>query len=84
MKQTDRIKDYMMEHGSISTLEAMQELGCMRLASRIHDLKQEGCEIGDEWESKKNRYGEPVKFKRYTLLSLPRNGCRTLPSWVAA
>ena len=34
-KQVDRILDYMRRYGSITTLDAMLDLGILRLASRI-------------------------------------------------
>ena len=40
--QCDLILRYMDEHGSISSKEAMKYFGCMRLASRINDLRKKG------------------------------------------
>ena len=37
MKQTERILKYINDFGSITSLQAMQDLGVMRLASRITD-----------------------------------------------
>ena len=42
MTQCERIIDYIKQFGSISTLEAFNDLGVARLASRIHDLKGQG------------------------------------------
>lgn len=67
MKQTERILRYINDFGSITSLQAMQDLGVMRLASRITDLKQAGYEIDSEYVHSKNRYGEPMKYKRYYL-----------------
>lgn len=67
MKQTERILKYINDFGSITSLQAMQDLGVMRLASRITDLKQAGYEIDSEFVHSKNRYGEPMKYKRYYL-----------------
>jgi hypothetical protein len=39
----------------------------MRLASRITDLKQQGYEIRKTMENNKNRYGDVVRYARYTL-----------------
>ncbi len=68
MKQTDRILQYMRDFGSITQLEAMQDLGCMRLGARIFDLKREGYEIKKETETSKNRYGEDTSYARYRLV----------------
>lgn len=59
----------MKDFGSISALEAMQDYGILRLASRIHDLKQMGYNIKSSTVSKKNRYGESTHFKVYRLES---------------
>lgn len=66
--QCQRIIDYMRKFGSISTLEAFNDLGVARLASRIHDLKGQGYNIISETKTSKNRYGESVSFKVYRLV----------------
>lgn len=43
--QCELILRYMDEHGSITSLEAMKNFGCMRLASRISDLRKRGYMI---------------------------------------
>ena len=65
--QCNRILDYMRQFGSISTLEAFNDLGVARLASRIHDLKGQGYNIISEIKTSKNRYGENTSFKVYKL-----------------
>lgn len=65
--QCDRILDYFNDFGSITSLEAIRDLGCMRLASRICDLKRKGYRFIIKTEKGKNRYGEPTNYKRYFL-----------------
>ena len=65
--QRERIIEYIREFGSISSWEAYSDLGITQLGARIDQLKKEGYEFKTEWESKKNRYGESVTFKRYYL-----------------
>lgn len=65
--QCERIIDYINDFGSITSMEAMQDLGCMRLASRICDLKRRGYKIVSKTEIGKNRYGEPMSYSRYFL-----------------
>lgn len=65
--QCDRILSYINEQGSITQLEALKELGCFRLASRINDLKRKGYNIRKDMITVKNRYDEPVKVARYKL-----------------
>jgi len=64
MKQADRIHQYILDFGSITTREAVMDLGILRLASRIHEMRQD-MRIDDKMESGTNRYGEPVSYKRY-------------------
>lgn len=65
--QNERIIEYMKTYGSITQFEALQDLGVMRLASRISDLRSRGYAINDTVESVKNRYGEKCRVKRYSL-----------------
>lgn len=65
--QNQRIIDYINRHGSITPLEAMQDIGCMRLAARIADLKELGYPIVSETVIVKNRYGEKCHVKKYRL-----------------
>lgn len=67
MSQSERILKYMEEFGSITQIEALNDLGVMRLASRISDLKKLGFPIISEVEAVKNRYGESCHIKRYRL-----------------
>ncbi len=65
--QNDRILDYIAENGSITQLEALTELGVMRLASRISDLKRKGYNIISKTETVKNRFDEKCSIKRYSI-----------------
>lgn len=65
--QCERILDYIAENGSITQLDALREFGCMRLASRISDLKRQGIPVKRTMETSKNRYGEPISYARYSI-----------------
>ena len=65
--QNERIIQYMQDFGSITQLEALNDLGVMRLASRISDLKRQGYPIESKIEKVKNRYGECCSIKRYSF-----------------
>lgn len=67
MTQTERILNHLDKYGSITALEAMNEYGIMRLASRISDLKRKGYNITSENVTIKNRYGEKCSIKRYSI-----------------
>lgn len=66
--QSDKILDYMERFGSITQYDALMDLGVMRLASRISDLKKQGIPIKSEMETVQNRFGENCYIKRYRLL----------------
>ena len=65
--QTERILEYIEEHGSITQIQALNDCGVMRLASRISDLKKMGYPITSKVEAVKNRYGENCYIKRYSM-----------------
>jgi len=65
--QCSRILAYMEKHGSVTQLEALTELGVMRLASRISNLRKSGYEIDCEWVEVTNRFGEKCRVKKYSL-----------------
>ncbi len=65
--QAERVLAYIEEFGSITQYEALQDLGCMRLASRISDLKKQGLPIRSETITVKNRFGENCYIKQYSL-----------------
>ena len=67
MTQNERILRHLREYGSITSLEAMQEYGIMRLASRVNDLKKEGHRFRVQTETAKNRYDELTSYARYYL-----------------
>lgn len=68
MTQCEKILDYIRLNGSITPLDALREFGCMRLASRISDLKTRGYAINKTMDKAKNRYGDTVRYARYTLM----------------
>ena len=65
MTQCERIMDYIDRFGSITPVEAFNDLGIMRLASRICDIEKSGTAIGRKMETAKNRYGENIHYMRY-------------------
>lgn len=69
MNQTERILRHLQTFGAITSLEAIQDYGILRLASRISELKKEGLPIQREMVSGHNRYGEVTSFARYSLES---------------
>lgn len=62
----NRILNYIIEFGSITTKQAFEDLGCTRLSEYIRQLREE-MQIDDELVSGVNRYGEKVWYKKYFL-----------------
>lgn len=65
--QAQRVLDYIKEFGSITQVEALRDIGCMRLASRISELRKQGIDIIGKTEAVHNRYGEKCYIKRYMV-----------------
>lgn len=65
--QCERIIKYIEDFGSITSLDAMKDLGVMRLASRINEIKKMGYVIKAVTEKGKNRYQEPTHYTRYFI-----------------
>lgn len=72
MKETqhDRIINYLKAFGSITPMEAFMDLGITKLATRVSEMRRLGFEFDQEMEESTNRYGEIVRYMRY---SLPKN-----------
>ena len=65
--QNQRILDYLNRYGSITQLDALNDIGVMRLASRVSDLRRRGYPIVSEMVEVTNRYGEKCRIKEYRL-----------------
>lgn len=66
MTQAERVKQYLEETGSITSLDAFRELGITRLSAVIFNLKKT-VDIKTETVCFKNRYGENVYFAKYSI-----------------
>ena len=66
--QCDKVLEYMRRYGSITQLEALRDIGCMRLASRINDLRAQGIAIGARMKTGKKRDGGKTTFAEYYLI----------------
>ena len=66
--QVDRVLRYLKEYGSISTWEAFQELGIVRLSARIFEIKKRGYKVKAEPIKAKNRFGENIRYFKYSLI----------------
>lgn len=67
MNRSERVLEYIQRFGSITSFEAFQDLGITRLSAAIFEVKQNGYRITKKMETRKNRYGIPVTYARYSL-----------------
>ena len=69
ISQNDRILAHLKAGGTITPIEALDHMGCFRLAGRISDLKKQGHNIHTEMVTQDGK-----SFARYSLL--PKNTIR--------
>ena len=67
MSQTTDIIDFVRENGSITTKQAMDEIGCYRLSARIDEMKKSGIPVERDMITVMNRHGKPCRVARYTI-----------------
>lgn len=63
--QHEKIIHYIERYGSITPMDAFNDLGITRLAARIHDIRMSGIAIQGDFEASTNRFGETVHYMRY-------------------
>ena len=66
--QRDRLLRYLLDFGSITRMEAISELGIIEAPARITELRQRGYDIQTGYEYGKNRYGETVKWAKWSMI----------------
>lgn len=79
INQRQRIINYIRQFGSITSFEAYSELGITQLGARITELEQEGYKFKKEWNTSKNKLGEPISFKKYYLNDLISENMNHIP-----
>lgn len=65
--QRERVQEYMERNGSITSLQAINDLGVMDLPRRICDLIQVGVPINKKRIKVRNRYGETKHVIEYSI-----------------
>ena len=65
--QCQMLLDYLHQHGSVTGLQALSELGIMNYKGRIHDLRKMGYAIRTDYITRMNAHGEVKTFAQYTL-----------------
>ena len=59
----------MEQFGAITSLDAFKDLGVTRLAAVIFKLKKSGVPIKKDMLVSTNRWGEEVRFARYSIIT---------------
>lgn len=69
LSQKQRIINYLMEHDTISQLEATKLFGATRLGAIVFNIREEyGFDaVSNIWVEEPNRYGVMTRFVRYKL-----------------
>lgn len=66
--QCHMIIAYMNRHGSITQMEASEDLGITKLSTRISDMVKAGVRgINKTYEEGVNRWGQTCHYMRYSL-----------------
>lgn len=65
--QENMILDYIKEHGCITTLQAVRELGILQAPARIWGLKRRGIPIATRKKEVVDRYGDTRRIVEYYL-----------------
>lgn len=65
--QCQMLLDYLQQHGSVTGLQALSELGIMNYKGRIHDLRKMGYTIRTDYITRMNAHGDVKTFAQYTL-----------------
>jgi hypothetical protein len=73
VSQKKMVLDYIREFGSITPLDAFKDLGVTRLAAVVFALREDGHDIHKEREHAYNRYGQKVRYARYSFGRDERN-----------
>ena len=66
MTQSEAILKHLKSGNTITSLEALQKYGCLRLAAVIHSLRKEGFDVGTEMVDVNNK-----TIAEYSLLNEP-------------
>lgn len=74
-----RLLKYLEKHGSITTKEAIEDLGNTRLSEYIRQLREEGYIIKNVHQKGMNRYGEKVNFDRFVLEDMVEENMDHIP-----
>lgn len=69
MSKSQLVENYMREHGSITSWEAITLFRATRLSDIIFRMRKRGLVIENKWERSKGYDGTEVPYVRYILIS---------------
>lgn len=71
MTQEQMVLRHLKHFHSITSWEAFTDYGITRLSAKIFNLREQmrgsGEHIAGEWVVSENRFGEPVRYKKYFI-----------------
>jgi hypothetical protein len=76
-----RLMDYFEKHNSITSLQAIQDLGNTRLAATVCDLRKKGHDIASTSVEVRNRYGGTTHVAKYILQKEVKREKGWFPKW---
>ena len=70
MNKTKAVQWHLIEKGSITSWEAIQQYGATRLSAIIFNLRQRGWRIDTEKVEFTDRFGSKSSYAKYILVSV--------------
>ena len=67
MTKKEKVKRHLLEHGSITSWEAIMKYNATRLSDIIFCLRKEGYDIETVYKSRINEEGEKIPYGVYKL-----------------
>ena len=67
MTKKEKVKCHLLEHGSITSWEAITKYNATRLSDIIFCLRKDGYDIETVYITKKNEEGESITYGEYKL-----------------
>jgi len=67
LTQKQKVLRHLVNYGKISPLTAFRDYGIMRLASRIHELRNDGHNIKSVSTTALNRFKEKINHATYFI-----------------
>ncbi len=68
--KTTEVLKHLQEHGSITSMEAIELFGATRLSAIIFNLRRHGHDIATVNKEGVDRYGHNVRFAKYVYQGL--------------